>query len=84
VPILLRTSKFLAGAQHGYCLAKHNSLIINTKILPDKYPLCASSAFTAQMLPINISQLRLTDFLVKSFSKNLTKNTWIIFWWIKI
>jgi len=50
VPILLRTSKFLAGAQHGYCLAKHNSLIINTKILPDKYPLCASSAFTAQNL----------------------------------
>jgi hypothetical protein len=36
------------------------------------------------MLPINISQLRLTDFLVKSFSKNLTKNTWIIFGGIKI
>jgi len=40
--------------------------------------------FTAQMLPINISQTRLPVFLVKSFNKNLTKNTWIIFWWIKI
>jgi hypothetical protein len=36
--------------------------------------------FTAQMLPINISQLRLPLFLVKSFSKILTKNIWIIFW----
>jgi hypothetical protein len=40
--------------------------------------------FTAQMLPINISQMRLTDFLVKSFNNILTKNIWIIFWWIKI
>jgi hypothetical protein len=65
-------------------LAKHNSLIINTNFCQTNYSCAAVAAFTAQMLPINISQLRLPVFLVKSFNKNLTKNTWIIFWWIKI
>jgi hypothetical protein len=31
--------------------------------------------FTAQMLPINIRQTRVPVFLVKSFSKTLTKKT---------
>jgi hypothetical protein len=38
-------------------------------------------------LPNNINQMNQPvspDELVKSFNKNLTKNTWIIFWWIKI
>jgi hypothetical protein len=39
-----------SGAPDRYCLAKHNSLIINTKILPDKYPLRAFAAFTEQNL----------------------------------
>jgi hypothetical protein len=68
-------------------LAKHNSLIINTKILPDKYPLCASAGFYSANLAKQYQPdepASFTDKLVNSFNKNLTKNTWIIFWWIKI
>jgi len=53
-------------------------------VLPNKFMLEHCEFFTAQMLPNNISQMHLPVFLVKTFSKTLTKNTWIIFGGIKI
>jgi hypothetical protein len=80
----MKPFKFLART--APILFGNLSFIDNQQVMFAKqFPVTALSLhFTAQTLPNNINQTRLPVFLVKSFNKNLTKNTWIIFWWIKI
>jgi len=55
-------------AQQQCCLAKHNSLIINTKILPDKYPLCIFAAFMENVAAFTSANL------AKQYQPDATSN----------